>query len=110
MPPDVRDWLPESHLAWFVIDAVAEMNLDGFYGAYRRDGRARPAYDPAMMVAVLLYAYARGIRSSRQSSPRTWCKGFALSSSVKALAAQAAMSSLTSLASSVLGARADRVS
>ena len=65
MPPDVRDWLPESHLAWFVIDAVAEMNLDGFYGAYRRDGRARPAYDPAMMVAVLLYAYARGIRSSR---------------------------------------------
>src|SRR4051795_5382514 len=66
MPPDVRDWLPESHLAWFVIDAVAEMNLDGFYGAYRQDGRARPAYDPAMMVAVLLYAYARGTRSSRQ--------------------------------------------
>jgi transposase len=65
MPPDVRDWLPESHLAWFVIDAVAEMNLDGFYAAYRQDGRARPAYDPAMMVAVLLYAYARGIRSSR---------------------------------------------
>src|SRR3954452_25109014 len=65
MPPDVRDWLPESQLAWFVIDAVAEMNLDGFYGAYRQDGRARPAYDPAMMVAVLLYAYARGIRSSR---------------------------------------------
>jgi transposase len=65
MPPDVRDWLPESHLAWFVIDAVAGMNLDGFYAAYRRDGRARPAYDPAMMVAVLLYGYARGIRSSR---------------------------------------------
>jgi transposase len=65
MPPDVREWLPAGHLAWFVIDAVAEINLDGFYGAYRRDGRARPAYDPAMMVAVLLYAYARGIRSSR---------------------------------------------
>jgi transposase len=65
MPPDVRDWLPESHLAWFVIDAVAEMNLDRFYAAYRQDGRARPAYDPAMMVAVLLYAYARGVRSSR---------------------------------------------
>jgi transposase len=65
MAPDVRDWLSESHLAWFVIDAVAEMNLDGFYAAYRQDGRARPAYDPAMMVAVLLYAYARGIRSSR---------------------------------------------
>src|SRR5918996_4751704 len=65
MPPDVREWLPEGHLAWFVIDAVGEMNLDAFYAAYRLDGRARPAYDPAMMVALLLYAYARGIRSSR---------------------------------------------
>jgi len=65
MPPDVREWLPPRHLAWFVIDAVAEMDLDGFYAAYRVDGRSRPAYDPAMMVALLLYAYARGIRSSR---------------------------------------------
>src|ERR687898_928297 len=65
MPPDVREWLPENHLAWFVIDAVDEMNLDAFYSAYRVDGRARPAYDPAMMVALLLYAYARGTRSSR---------------------------------------------
>src|SRR5829696_6764472 len=65
MPPDVRDWLSDGHLAWFVIDAVAEMNLEAFYAAYREDGRSRPAYDPAMMVAVLLYAYARGIRSSR---------------------------------------------
>jgi transposase len=65
MPPDVREWLPERHLAWFVIDAVAEMNLEAFYVAYRVDGRSRPPYDPAMMVALLLYAYARGIRSSR---------------------------------------------
>src|SRR3954453_15611121 len=65
MPPDVREWLAEGHLAWFVIDAVGEMKLDAFYAAYRQDGRSRPAYDPAMMVAVLLYAYARGIRSSR---------------------------------------------
>src|SRR5438270_6194308 len=65
MPPDLREWLPEGHLAWFVIDTVAAMNLDPFYAAYRVDGRARPAYDPAMMVALLLYAYARGIRSSR---------------------------------------------
>src|SRR3954469_17200056 len=65
MPPDLRDWLPEGPLAWFVIDAVAEMNLDGFYAASRQDGRARPAYDPAMMLALLLYAYACGIRSSR---------------------------------------------
>jgi transposase len=65
MPPDVREWLPERHLAWFVIDAVWAMNLDAFYAAHRLDGRSRPPYDPAMMVAVLLYAYARGIRSSR---------------------------------------------
>jgi transposase len=65
MPPDVREWLPEGHLAWFVIDAVGAMDLEAFYAAYRADGRARPAYDPAMMVGLLLYAYARGIRSSR---------------------------------------------
>jgi len=65
MPPDVREWLPERHLAWFVLDAVAEMNLEPFYVAYRFDGRCRPPYDPAMLVGLLLYAYARGIRSSR---------------------------------------------
>src|SRR3954469_5728894 len=65
MPPDVGEWLAPRHLAWFVIDAVGEMNLEAFYAAYRADGRSRPAYDPAMMVAVLLYAYARGVRSSR---------------------------------------------
>jgi transposase len=66
MPPDVREWLPANHLAWFVIDAVGEMDLDAFYAAYRFDGRSRPPYDPAMMVALLLYAYARGVPSSRQ--------------------------------------------
>jgi transposase len=66
MPPDVREWLPANHLAWFVIDAVGEMDLDAFYAAYRFDGRSRPPYDPAMMIALLLYAYARGVPSSRQ--------------------------------------------
>ncbi len=65
MPPDVREWLPESHLAWFVIDAVEEMDLAAFYCAYRADGHGRPAYEPAMMVALILYAFARGMRSSR---------------------------------------------
>src|SRR4051794_17630382 len=65
MPPDVREWLPPRHLAWFVIDAVAEMDLAKFFAAYRVDGRSRPPCHPAMMVSVLLYAYARGIRSSR---------------------------------------------
>src|SRR4051812_40592116 len=65
MPPDVREWLPARHLAWCVVDAVGEMELEAFYVAYRVDGRSRPPYDPAMMVAVLLYAYARGVRSLR---------------------------------------------
>jgi transposase len=65
MPPDLRDWLPEGHLAWFVLDAVGEMDLSAFYGAYRADGHGRAAYEPSMMVALLLYAYARGVRSSR---------------------------------------------
>jgi transposase len=65
LPPDLREWLPEDHLALFVIDAVAEMDLAAFYGAYRVDGHGRAAHDPAMMVALLLYAYARGQRSSR---------------------------------------------
>jgi transposase len=65
MPPDVREWLPEGHLAWLVLDAVAAMDLAAFYSAYRQDGRSRPAYEPSMMVALLLYAYSRGVRSAR---------------------------------------------
>jgi transposase len=65
MPPDVREWLPEGHFAWFVVDAVAAMDLSSFYAAYRLDGHGRAAYEPAMMVALVLYAYARGTRSSR---------------------------------------------
>src|SRR5215207_4314643 len=65
LPPDVRDWLPEDHFVWFVIDAVDRIDMAAFYAAYRDDGRCRPAYEPAMMLALLLYAYARGTRSSR---------------------------------------------
>jgi transposase len=65
MPPSVREWVPEDHLVWTVLDAVGEMDLGAFYGDYRADGHGRPAYEPSMMVALLLYAYARGNRSSR---------------------------------------------
>jgi transposase len=65
LPPDVREWLPADHLVWLVLDAVTEMDLGDFCGAYRADGHGRPAYDPAMMVALLLYAYSRNVRSSR---------------------------------------------
>ena len=72
LPPDVRDWLPEGHLAWFVLDAVAGMDLGEFYGAYRRDGVGRRAYDPAMVVALLLYGYRAGCGRRGRSSGRAW--------------------------------------
>src|ERR671910_184159 len=65
LPPDVREWLPADHLAWFVIDAVAEMNLSAFYAAYRADGHGRAAYEPSLMVALVLFAFATRQRSSR---------------------------------------------
>ena len=65
LPPSLRDWVPEGHLVWTVLDAVAELDLSAIYADYRDDGRGRPAYEPSMMVALLLYAYARGNRSSR---------------------------------------------
>ena len=65
MPPSLREWLPEDHLAWFVIEAVEEMDLGEFYAEYRADGHGRAAYEPSMMVALLLYAYAIKQRSAR---------------------------------------------
>jgi Transposase domain (DUF772) len=65
MPPSLRDWLPEDHLAWFILASAEELDLSRFYAAYRDDGHGRPAHDPQMMVALLLYAYAKGEHSSR---------------------------------------------
>ena len=65
LPPDVREWLPADHLAWFVIGAVEGMDLAAFYAAYRADGHGRAAYEPSLMVALILYAFATGVRSSR---------------------------------------------
>ena len=65
LPPNMRDWLPDDHLAWFVADAVEEMDLKAFYDAYRQDGWGRAAFEPKVMVALLLYAYAVGERSAR---------------------------------------------
>jgi transposase len=65
LPPSLREWLAEDHLAWFVLEVVDELDLAAFYGAYRRDGHGRAAHDPAMMVALFVYAYAIGVRSSR---------------------------------------------
>src|SRR5215212_1783293 len=65
LPPSLRDWLPDDHLAWLVLEAVGELDLSAFYRAYRDDGHGRAALEPAMMVALLVYAYAIGVRSSR---------------------------------------------
>ena len=70
LPPSVRDWLPEDHLAFFVIDVVAELDLTAFYAAFRADGRGGAVYDPEMMLGVLIYAYCTGERSSRRIEKR----------------------------------------
>jgi transposase len=67
LPPNLRDWLPEDHFAWFVLDAVEEMDLQAFYAAYRQDGHGRAAHDPQMMVALLLYA-TRAASARRERS------------------------------------------
>src|ERR671934_2621949 len=68
--PDLRDWLPADHLAWFVLDVVGQVDLEPFLRCYRADGHGHPAYDPKTLLGVLLYAYATGARSSRQIQRR----------------------------------------
>jgi transposase len=65
-PPSPRDWLPEGHLAFFIADTVAALDLQAFYAPYEGDGRRNQPFDPQMMVTVLLYAYATGTFSSRR--------------------------------------------
>ncbi len=65
LPPSLRDWLPEGHLAWFVLEMIEEIDLAAIYRAYRPDGQGRAAHEPAMMTALFLYAYAVGERSTR---------------------------------------------
>src|SRR5918994_2838769 len=70
LPPDLRDWLPRAHLAWFILDAVDQLDLAPFYRAHRDDGHGHPAYDPKLLLGVLLYGYCLGVRSSRQLERR----------------------------------------
>jgi len=65
MPPSLLDWLPRDHLAWFVLQTVEQLDLAVFYASYRPDGHGRAAYEPSMMVALLLYAYSTNVFSSR---------------------------------------------
>jgi len=66
LPVSMRDWLAEGHLAWFVIEVVERIDTCGLHVRHRNDGVGRPAYDPDMMLALLFYAYATGMRSSRR--------------------------------------------
>src|SRR5262245_38480178 len=72
LPPDVRDWLPARHLAWALLEETGRMDLSAFTCWYRADGQGRPAYHPAMMVALLGYCYCKGIRSSRAIEAATF--------------------------------------
>jgi transposase len=71
-PPSLHDWLPEAHLARFLVDVVAELDLSAIYASYaEKDGRGQAAYAPEMMVRLLLYGYATGVYSSRKIQTRT---------------------------------------
>jgi transposase len=72
LPQDVREWLPEDHVCWKMLDAVAGMDLSVFLAGYRRDGQGHAAYHPAVMVALVLYCYRKGIRSSRGIEAACW--------------------------------------
>lgn len=66
LPVSLKEWLSEGDLAWFIIDAVEQMDLIGIYNKYRLDGKGQAAYEPSMMVSLLIYAYCMGERSSRK--------------------------------------------
>ena len=68
MPPSLSDWLPSEHLAWLIVDVVAELDLSGFYRLLRADGRGGTSYDPGVMLGVLLYAYCVGEHRAAGSS------------------------------------------
>ncbi len=72
-PPSLHDWLPEGHLARFLVDVVSALELSAIYASYDdKDGRGGSAYAPEMMLRVLLYGYATGVYSSRKIEARTY--------------------------------------
>ena len=70
LPPSLRDWLPENHLAYFVSDVVEELDLSAMDAVYGEERRGQPPYDPLMMTKVLFYAYCVGVFSSRRIQKR----------------------------------------
>jgi transposase len=73
LPASLHDWLPEGHLARFVGEVVEALDLSAIYGKYEEgDGRGLAAYDPRMMVRLLIYGYCRGVASSRRMERATY--------------------------------------
>jgi transposase len=73
LPPDMREWLPEEHLALFLLDVVSELDLSAIEGEYeKKEMRGRAGYHPVMMVTLLLYAYCVGKPSSRRIERATY--------------------------------------
>jgi transposase len=73
LPPSLHDWLPENHLARFLVDVIGALDLGAIYASYEDgDGRGLSAYAPPMMVRLLLYGYATGIYSSRRIQAKTY--------------------------------------
>ena len=70
LPPSLRDWLPENHLAYFVADVVDQLDLSEIESYYERDDRGQPPYHPRMMTKILVYAYCVGVFSSRKIQKR----------------------------------------
>jgi transposase len=66
MAPDVREWLPPGHLVWFVLEVVARVDTARLHARHPRGGVGRRAYNPDMLLALLIYSYCMGQRSSRQ--------------------------------------------
>jgi transposase len=71
LPPSPLEWLPEDHLAYFILDVVAGLELGEIFAYYEREGRGQPPHHPGMMVGLLLYAYCVGVPSSRKIEKRT---------------------------------------
>ena len=72
LPPDMRQWLPEGDLAFFIMDVVGELDLSAIYNTYSRSRAGQPPYDPRMMTSLILYAYCMGIPSSRKIEAATY--------------------------------------
>jgi hypothetical protein len=76
LPPSLRDWLPEDHLAYFVSDVVDNLDLSAMDAVYGTEKRGQPPYDPLMMTKVLVYGYCIGVFSSRRIEREGWSKTY----------------------------------